>query len=103
MHGIDLMLRDHTHNGRGVPFNYAAKRRFPWIQGCYEHDSTTLYVSPGIDTWRPIPRLGSKSKVVEFVIQRTNISFNRPKLIVNVLMSGRLFGRSWPGWICSLF
>ena len=44
-------------------FNWLVRRAFPRICGRYEHDATTLYVSPGTGTWGPTLRLGSRGEI----------------------------------------
>ncbi len=61
--GIRLMLCGHTHNGQLVPFNFIVKKFFPRIQGLFCIGNTTLYVSPGVGTWGPVLRIGSRSEI----------------------------------------
>ena len=61
--GARLMLCGHTHNGQIVPFNQVVRRVFPLIQGRYQVDGMTLYVSPGTGTWGPVLRLGSRCEI----------------------------------------
>jgi len=61
--GIRLMLCGHTHNGQLIPFNFIVRKIFPRIQGLFRIGDTTLYVSPGVGTWGPVLRVGSRSEI----------------------------------------
>ena len=51
VHGADLMLSGHTHNGQLWPFNYLVKLVFPHIYGLYEIGKMKLYVTSGVFYW----------------------------------------------------
>jgi len=72
--GIRLMLCGHTHSGQLVPFNFIVKKYFPRMQGLFRVDNTTLYVSPGVGTWGPVLRIGSRSEMalIKFKISKEN-------------------------------
>ena len=62
-YGIRLMLCGHTHSGQLIPFNFIVKRVFPRMEGLFRVENTTLYVSPGVGTWGPVLRIGSRSEM----------------------------------------
>lgn len=61
--GIDLQISGHTHKGQFFPFNFLGRLVFPYFNGLYEYNGTSLYVSPGTGTWGPPMRSGSKNEV----------------------------------------
>lgn len=60
---IDLMLSGHTHNGQLWPLNYLVALAYPFRIGRHRIKSMTLYIGPGIGTWGPPLRLGSRSEI----------------------------------------
>ena len=68
--GVDLMLCGHTHNGQIVPFNCVVRRIFPRIRGFYRVGNMRLYVNPGTGTWGPVLRLGSRSEITVFTLEK---------------------------------
>ena len=68
--GIDLMLSGHTHNGQIFPFNLLVKRVFKRIVGMYSLSDTVLYVSQGTGTWGPVMRIGTRSEITLFELEK---------------------------------
>ncbi len=56
-HGVDLMISGHTHGGQIWPFTYVVRTRYPYVQGKFELENFTLFVSRGTGTWGPRMRL----------------------------------------------
>lgn len=61
--GIDLQISGHTHKGQFFPFNFMGRLVFPYFNGLYEYNGTSLYVSSGTGTWGPPMRFGSKNEI----------------------------------------
>lgn len=61
--GIDLQISGHTHKGQFFPFNFLGRLVFPYFNGLYEYNGTSLYVSPGTGTWGPPMRFGSRNEI----------------------------------------
>jgi len=61
---VALMLSGHTHDGQIWPFSLLVRMAFPHIKGLYEKDGMYHYVSPGVGTWGPPMRLGSRNEIV---------------------------------------
>ncbi|MFA6089803.1 MAG: metallophosphoesterase, partial [Candidatus Woesearchaeota archaeon] len=68
--GVKLQLSGHTHNGQIFPFTLLVKARFPKINGLYNIDNLSLYVSPGTGTWGPPMRLGSKNEITVLKLKK---------------------------------
>jgi predicted MPP superfamily phosphohydrolase len=62
-HGIDMMLSGHTHAGQVLPFNFAVRIFFKYVNGLYKKEGKFLHVTPGTGTWGPPMRLGSRNQV----------------------------------------
>lgn len=60
---IDLMLSGHTHNGQLWPLSYLVSLAYPYRIGRHRIKHMTLYIGPGIGTWGPPLRLGSRSEI----------------------------------------
>jgi len=61
--GFDLMLSGHTHNGQLWPMNYLVSLAYPFRIGRHRIKQMTLSIGPGIGTWGPPLRLGSRSEI----------------------------------------
>ncbi len=61
--GFDMMLSGHTHNGQIWPLSYLVKLAYPFRIGRHRIKQMTLYIGPGIGTWGPPFRLGSRSEI----------------------------------------
>jgi len=60
---VELILAGHTHSGQIFPFNFIIWLRYKYINGLYALGNTSLYVSPGTNTWGPPMRLGSRNEI----------------------------------------
>jgi hypothetical protein len=67
--GVDLMLSGHTHNGQLWPLNFLVKLAYPFAIGRQRIKHMTLYIGPGIGTWGPPFRLGSRSEITLIKLQ----------------------------------
>ncbi len=67
--GIGLMLSGHTHNGQIWPFNYVAKKIYPFVYGRYNANGMPLIVCRGSGTWGPRMRLWQRSEIVRIVLK----------------------------------
>jgi len=67
--GIDLQISGHTHKGQLFPFNLFSRLVFPYFNGLYNYNNTTLYVSQGTGTWGPPMRLGSKNEITQIKLK----------------------------------
>lgn len=71
VHGVDLKISGHTHNGQIVPFNKAVSSRFKFTKGLYPFNGSYLYVNEGTGTWGPTLRLGTRSEITVFELTPT--------------------------------
>jgi predicted MPP superfamily phosphohydrolase len=68
-YGIDLQLSGHTHRGQMAPFHWITKRLYELDWGYLKKGSMHTIVSSGYGSWGPPIRLGSRSEIVDIVIQ----------------------------------
>lgn len=66
---IDLHLSGHTHHGQLFPGSLITRIIYDISWGFEKIKNTFFYVSSGVGTWGPPIRIGSRSEVVEFVLQ----------------------------------
>lgn len=64
----DLILSGHTHQGQVFPFNLVTKKAFTVDYGYYENDGKKIIVTSGVGTWGPPIRIGTKSEIVEIIV-----------------------------------
>jgi hypothetical protein len=67
--GVDLMLSGHTHNGQLWPLNYLVGLAYPYRIGRHRIQQMTLFIGPGVGTWGPPLRLGSRSEITVFKLR----------------------------------
>ncbi|QGQ96336.1 metallophosphoesterase [Paenibacillus psychroresistens] len=67
--GIDLQLSGHTHRGQMTPFHWITKRLYELDWGYLKKGNMHTIVSSGFGSWGPPIRLGSRSEIIEIVIQ----------------------------------
>lgn len=65
---IDLQISGHTHAGQMFPINLITNAIFKQHWGYWKKESFQLIVSSGYGTWGPPIRVGSKSEIVEIII-----------------------------------
>jgi predicted MPP superfamily phosphohydrolase len=73
-HGIDLQLSGHTHRGQMAPFHWITKRLYELDWGYLKKGEMHTIISSGFGTWGPPIRLGSRSEIIEILIQFKPIS-----------------------------
>jgi len=61
--GFDIQLSGHTHNGQLWPLNHIVSKVYEFTTGLHQKDDLLLYIGPGIGTWGPPMRLGSRSEI----------------------------------------
>ncbi len=61
--GFDLALAGHTHGGQFLPWNFGVELVFPYAAGLYVDGPMQIYVSPGIGTFGPALRLGTRAEI----------------------------------------
>ncbi len=66
--GIDLQLSGHTHAGQLFPLNLINKRVWELHRGTLRKGATQYYVTPGVGTWGPPVRTGSRPEIVRIRI-----------------------------------
>ncbi len=66
--GIDLQLSGHTHAGQLFPLNLINKRVWELHRGYLRKGRTQYYVTPGVGTWGPPVRTGSRPEIVRIRI-----------------------------------
>lgn len=67
--GVNLHFSGHTHKGQIVPFNLVTKKVYEVDHGYKKKDDLNIIVSAGYGTWGPPIRIGSKSEIMNIVIQ----------------------------------
>jgi predicted MPP superfamily phosphohydrolase len=67
--GYDLMLSGHTHNGQIWPLSYLVRLAYPFRVGQHRIKQMSLYIGPGIGTWGPPLRLGSRSEITQITLR----------------------------------
>jgi predicted MPP superfamily phosphohydrolase len=67
--GIDLQLSGHTHRGQMAPFHWITGRLYELDWGYLKKANMHTIVSSGFGTWGPPIRLGSRSEIIEILIQ----------------------------------
>jgi predicted MPP superfamily phosphohydrolase len=67
--GIDLQFSGHTHHGQIWPGNIITNLIYEVSWGYKKKGITHYYVTSGAGTWGPPVRTGSKSEIVNIVIQ----------------------------------
>ena len=71
MHGVDLQLSGHTHNGQMWPLTYIIRRIFELSYGYLRKGNSQFIVSSGFGLWGPRIRSGSRSEVLLINIEFT--------------------------------
>lgn len=66
--GIDLQLSGHTHHGQLWPLNYITSIIYEISWGYKKIENTHYYVSSGFTGWGPPVRTGSKTEVVNIIV-----------------------------------
>lgn len=66
---VGLMLSGHTHAGQVWPFGYVVRLRFPYFEGRYQADDTTIIVSRGAGTWGPRMRLWEPGNILKITLR----------------------------------
>ena len=66
--GIDLQLSGHTHAGQLFPLNIINQRVWELHRGYLRKGKTHYYVTPGLGTWGPPVRTGSRPEIVRIVL-----------------------------------
>lgn len=69
--GIDLQISGHTHKGQLFPFNFLGRFVFPYFNGLYEYNGTSIYVSSGTGTWGPPMRFGSRNEITLIELKKS--------------------------------
>lgn len=67
--GVHLHFSGHTHRGQIVPCNLLTSRKYEIDHGYLQKDNLGIIVSSGYGTWGPPVRIGSKSEIVNVLIQ----------------------------------
>lgn len=67
--GVDLQLSGHTHHGQLWPLNYITSAIFELSHGYIKKGNTHFYVSSGFGTWGPMMRIGSRSEVLNIILE----------------------------------
>ena len=66
--GVDLQVSGHTHRGQFFPNNFITSRIFEVDYGYLKKGSLNTIVSSGFGTWGPPIRIGSRSEIVEIIV-----------------------------------
>ncbi|MBP1961210.1 metallophosphoesterase [Paenibacillus aceris] len=67
--GADVMLSGHTHRGQISPNHLITRRLFELDWGYLRKGNLHAIVSSGFGTWGPPIRIGSRSEIIELIIQ----------------------------------
>jgi uncharacterized protein len=66
--GIDLQLSGHTHKGQMFPNQFITRKVFEIDWGHLQKKNLNAIVSSGFGTWGPPIRIGSRSEIVDIVL-----------------------------------
>lgn len=66
--GVDVMLSGHTHRGQMAPNHLITKRMYELDWGYLKKNDLHVIVSSGFGFWGPPLRVGSRSEIVELII-----------------------------------
>lgn len=66
--GVDLQLSGHTHAGQFFPINLITKSIYEEDNGYLKDGRFNLIVSCGYGTWGPTVRIGSRSEVLDIMV-----------------------------------
>lgn len=69
-YNIFLFLAGHTHGGQIFPFHPFVIMANACFNGLYEENGHYVYVSPGVGSWGPPMRIGSRSTIGMITIQK---------------------------------
>ncbi|NLP51058.1 metallophosphoesterase [Bacillus sp. RO1] len=67
--GVDLIVSGHTHRGQMAPNHFITKRLFELDWGYLKKGQLHAFVSSGFGFWGPPLRIGSRSEVLEIVVE----------------------------------
>jgi uncharacterized protein len=67
--GVHLQLSGHTHKGQLWPLNYLIRLRYRFVIGLHKVGNFTVYIGPGVGSWGPPMRLGSRSEITKFILR----------------------------------
>ncbi|WP_404450501.1 metallophosphoesterase [Sutcliffiella horikoshii] len=67
--GVDLIVSGHTHRGQMAPNHLITKRLFDLDWGYLKKGQLHVFVSSGFGFWGPPLRIGSRSEVLEIVVE----------------------------------
>lgn len=66
---VDMHFSGHTHGGQLNPCNLITKKMFEIDRGYLKKDKSHIIVSSGYGTWGPPIRIGTKSEIVNVIIE----------------------------------
>lgn len=67
--GVDLQVSGHTHRGQMSPSNIVTNRLFEIDWGYLKKENLNVIVSSGFGTWGPPIRIGSRSELVNIILE----------------------------------
>lgn len=67
--GVDLIVSGHTHRGQMAPNHLITRRLFELDWGYMKKGQLHAFVSSGFGFWGPPLRIGSRSEVLEIVVE----------------------------------
>lgn len=67
--GVDLQVSGHTHRGQLSPSNLITKRLFEIDWGYLKKENLNVIVSSGFGTWGPPIRIGSRSELINIILE----------------------------------
>ena len=66
--GYHLQLSGHTHGGQFFPWSLLVRLAERYVEGLYQREHLTLYVSPGTGFWGPLNRFLHPSEITHFTL-----------------------------------
>jgi len=69
--GIDIIVSGHTHRGQMAPNHLITRRLFELDWGYMKKGQLHAFVSSGFGFWGPPLRIGSRSEILEIVVEFT--------------------------------
>ena len=67
--GVDLQVSGHTHKGQLSPSNLITQKLFEIDWGYLKKENLNVIVSSGFGTWGPPIRIGSRSELVNIILE----------------------------------
>lgn len=78
--GVALQLSGHTHDGQLWPNKYLVRALFGFSSGYLKIGSMHVYVLPGLGTWGPPVRVGTRPEILDLTLRFDQVAASPPVL-----------------------